>query len=161
MKTKAAITILFAGLVGAMLFAPQSPAQTSILGTLIGMTQLPRCPQSGQFVYFTSAASTGPRLAGCAAIGSGLTLNTGTNPPTITAATSSPVYASGLIPGIQDGTNGVFTLPGIPQPGSLMIFRNGIAQSASVDYGLSGRTVTFSAASIPQLGDTLSYFYAQ
>jgi len=62
--------------------------------------------------------------------------------------------------GIVDGANGTFALSGTPAPaGSLAVYRNGILQKAGQDFSLSGNTVTFVAASVPQPGDTLLASY--
>ena len=59
-----------------------------------------------------------------------------------------------------DGTNGTFTLANTPSPaGSLVLYRNGIAQKPAVDYTLTGTTVQFLAGAIPQPGDTLLAWY--
>jgi hypothetical protein len=66
--------------------------------------------------------------------------------------------------GAINGTNAVFMLSQTPSPvASLALYRNGLLMSASVDYTLSGMTVTFLSASIPQSTDTLiaSYRIAQ
>lgn len=58
--------------------------------------------------------------------------------------------------GVVDGTNAVFTLAHAPSPAaSLQLFRNGLLMRATVDYALSGQTITFAAGSIPQMGDSL------
>ena len=74
---------------------------------------------------------------------------------------SSPAFADGEAPaGTLDGTNGTFTLANTPSPaGSLVLYRNGIAQKPSVDYSLTGATVQFLAGAVPQPGDTLLAWY--
>jgi hypothetical protein len=62
--------------------------------------------------------------------------------------------------GTINGTNTAFTLTKAPSPASsLMLFRNGILQKVTVDYTLSGSTVTFMSVSVPQAGDLLSASY--
>lgn len=70
-------------------------------------------------------------------------------------------FYDGDIPtGSIDGVNAAFVLSAAPSPvGSLTLFRNGVLQTAGVDYTLSGATVTFVAASIPQTGDALISWY--
>lgn len=74
---------------------------------------------------------------------------------------AGPVFADGEVPGgTVDGVNGTFTLANTPSPaGSLVLYRNGIAQKPAVDYTLTGATVQFLAGAIPQPGDTLLAWY--
>lgn len=62
--------------------------------------------------------------------------------------------------GLVNGSNTTYVLNGTPSPvGSLHLYRNGILQRASVDFLLSGNTVTFLAVSKPQTGDILTASY--
>lgn len=62
--------------------------------------------------------------------------------------------------GIVDGANTQFTLSAQPDPAaSLALYRNGILQKVGQDYTLSGPTLTFAPAAIPQPGDTLLASY--
>jgi hypothetical protein len=62
--------------------------------------------------------------------------------------------------GAINGVNTVFTLSQSPSPGaSLTVFLNGLRMSAGVDYTLSGTTITFASASVPQTGDILLCSY--
>ncbi|HEX7360971.1 MAG TPA: hypothetical protein VF283_10815 [Bryobacteraceae bacterium] len=62
--------------------------------------------------------------------------------------------------GTPNGTTTVFTLTKAPAPAaSLELYRNGVLQRQGVDYTLSGNTVTFVNASIPQTNDLLQAFY--
>ncbi len=74
-----------------------------------------------------------------------------------------PLFSDAETPGgAINGTNAVFTLGFAPSPaGSLILFRNGLLQTASFDYTLTGNAVTFFSGSIPQAGDQLlaSYRY--
>ena len=72
-----------------------------------------------------------------------------------------PAFADGESPtGAIDGVNAVFQLAATPAPAaSLLLYRNGLAMKRAADYTLSGSTVTFLAASIPQPGDVLLAFY--
>ena len=58
------------------------------------------------------------------------------------------MFTDGEVPGgVVDGTNATFTLANTPSPaGSLVLYRNGIAQKAGVDYTLTGRPYNFSPA---------------
>jgi hypothetical protein len=62
--------------------------------------------------------------------------------------------------GAVNSTNTTFTLAGTPSPvASLLLFRNGILQRATVDYTVTGTTITFLAASTPQSGDVIQVSY--
>ncbi len=73
-------------------------------------------------------------------------------------------FADAEVPaGTVDGSNAVFTLTSTPSPaGSLELYRNGLLMRQGADYQISGNTVTFFLASIPQSGDLLvaSYRFA-
>jgi hypothetical protein len=59
-----------------------------------------------------------------------------------------------------DGVTTAFTLANVPSPtASLEFYRNGVLMKQNYDYTLSGTTVTFVAASIPQSGDLLTASY--
>jgi hypothetical protein len=59
-----------------------------------------------------------------------------------------------------DGANTTFSLAAVPDPmSSLAVYRNGILQKSGSDYTITGRTVQFAAASVPQPGDTLLAAY--
>lgn len=61
--------------------------------------------------------------------------------------------------GTVDGTNATFTLANPPVPmASLALYRNGILQKPSIDFTLSGTTVTFTAT-VPKTGDLLQAYY--
>lgn len=62
--------------------------------------------------------------------------------------------------GTIDGSNTGFTLANAPSPlGSLELYRNGLAQTAGVDYTISGKNITFLSGSIPVPTDVLQAFY--
>jgi hypothetical protein len=62
--------------------------------------------------------------------------------------------------GLVDGANPNFTLASAPSPvSSLHLYRNGLLQKAGFDYTLTGSTVAFVTASIPQSGDTILASY--
>jgi hypothetical protein len=62
--------------------------------------------------------------------------------------------------GAVDGANGAFTIGSVPVPvSSLHLFRNGLLQKTGFDYSLSGSTVTFVSAAVPQPGDTILASY--
>jgi hypothetical protein len=70
-------------------------------------------------------------------------------------------FADGETPaGTLDGINSTFGLQYAPNPASsLNLHRNGVALKAGVDYTLTGSTISFVAAVIPQRGDVLQAFY--
>jgi hypothetical protein len=62
--------------------------------------------------------------------------------------------------GAANRVNTTFALSQIPGPSlSLMVFLNGLLMSVGVDYTLSGSTITFLTASVPQSGDILRCSY--
>jgi hypothetical protein len=57
--------------------------------------------------------------------------------------------------GTIDGTNPTFRLPNAPNPpASLQFFKNGRKMYSSIDFTLSGLTITYLTGSIPQAGTT-------
>ena len=75
-----------------------------------------------------------------------------------------PQFSDGETPsGAVNGLNTAFTLAFPPSPtSSVQVYLNGLRMSLGVDYGVSGSTITFVPASLPQIGDilTASYRYA-
>jgi hypothetical protein len=62
--------------------------------------------------------------------------------------------------GTVDGSNAAFTIANPPSPASsLHLYRNGVLQKVGFDFSLSGATITFVTAAIPQAGDTLLASY--
>jgi hypothetical protein len=74
---------------------------------------------------------------------------------------SAPSFVDGdSLGGIVDGSNPLFTLSGVPDPASsLAVYRNGLLQKPGQDYTTNGLTIQFTAAAIPQPGDTLLASY--
>jgi hypothetical protein len=73
----------------------------------------------------------------------------------------APSFTDADIPGgVVDGSNSTFTLSATPNPaGSLSLYRNGLLLKAGQDFALTGQTVQFVAAAVPQPGDTLVASY--
>lgn len=67
----------------------------------------------------------------------------------------TPKFADDITPsGTIDGTNAVFTLPQAPNPqDSLDLFLNGLRLTEGIGYTLSGDTITYEPAYIPQVND--------
>lgn len=62
--------------------------------------------------------------------------------------------------GLLNGSNATFTLTSSPSPASsLSLWRNGVLLRAGVDFTLSGNTITFFVATVPQAGDLLEASY--
>ena len=61
-------------------------------------------------------------------------------------------YSDAEVPGgTVNGVNATFTLAAAPSPAvSLLLHRNGLLQTAGIDYTLSGNTITFLTGAIPQ-----------
>lgn len=74
---------------------------------------------------------------------------------------ASPSFADAETPtGIVDGVNTTFQLANSPGPASsLTLFRNGLALQQTVEFTISGATITFQPTSVPQPGDVLQAFY--
>lgn len=64
--------------------------------------------------------------------------------------------------GAINGANAVFTLAHTPIAGSLMVFLNGLKQTAGAgnDFVLAGTTITFESGMIPQSGDSVTVTYS-
>lgn len=80
--------------------------------------------------------------------------------------------SGGVLPSFSDeetpggsinGSNTVFTLAYSPSPAaSLLLYLNGLLMTQGIDYTLTGNSISFLPASVPQAGDVLtgSYRYA-
>ena len=77
-----------------------------------------------------------------------------------TGQCTPPTYSDSETPaGALDGVNGTFTLANTPLGSSLALFRNGLYMTANLDYTLTGSTIQFAPAAIPQPGDLFAAFY--
>jgi hypothetical protein len=80
-------------------------------------------------------------------------------PPGVSAAFSDAEVPAGTVNGI----NATFTLAAAPSPAaSLVLIRNGLVQTAGIDFTLSNQTITFLAGAIPQstpTPDSLAAWY--
>jgi len=74
---------------------------------------------------------------------------------------TQPGFTDNEVPaGLVDGGNMTFTLTSVPVPAeSLVLYRNGMLQKASLDYTLTGNAIQFAAGAVPQPGDTLLASY--
>ena len=72
-----------------------------------------------------------------------------------------PQFSDAEVPsGTINGVNAAFTLANAPSPAaSLMLMRNGILQTAAVDYNLVTNTITYVAGAIPQIGEAHVAWY--
>lgn len=79
----------------------------------------------------------------------------------LSSGPASPLFIDAESPaGTLNGSNTTFALTHTPSSaGSLTLFRNGVLLADSVDFTLSGSTVTFSGSSVPQSGDLLQAYY--
>jgi hypothetical protein len=66
---------------------------------------------------------------------------------------------SDTLSGALNGSNAVFTISQLPITGSLAVYRNGLLQTAGIDYTLSGSTLTFMPNSVPHSTDTINAYY--
>jgi hypothetical protein len=123
-----------------------------------GFFQFPAAQKHGtgaQVQMFTGAAAAEECAkfdAGGNVVGSGAPCGNGGG---------SPLFVDAVTPaGAVNGANAVFTLPSAPNPAaSLVLTRNGLVQKAGTDFTLSGPTITFAAAAVPQTGDLLTASY--
>lgn len=76
-----------------------------------------------------------------------------------TASITNRYESSSTISGSIDGVNATFVLSNTPATNTLFLFVNGVKQMEDVIYTLSGATITFESAYIPQTGDTLEAYY--
>jgi hypothetical protein len=76
-------------------------------------------------------------------------------------AAASVNFSDAEVPvGTINGSNASFSLGNTPYPAiSLQLYRNGIRLLPGVDYQLTGNSLTFLSASVPQVGDSLQAFY--
>lgn len=77
-----------------------------------------------------------------------------------TVSCSATQVDNDTITGVMNGVNALFTVSQAPSPpSSLQLFRNGILQKVSVDYTLSGNTITFINGTAPTADDILQVYY--
>lgn len=135
--------------------------------TKLSLTQLPNCvtpatTAANSPIILALVPFNGTAVFSCYIL-SGVTIQPGTasTPPTIIIpAAVVPAFITGEIPkGTIDGSNAVFTTASTPSGGSIEVFRNGVLQLAGTDYTLAAASITFSAGSIPQPGDTVQCNY--
>jgi len=72
--------------------------------------------------------------------------------------TSNPPVFNEVPSGTINGSNTTFTLANTPTAGTVLIYRNGLLQVPSVDYTISGSTITYLYA--PSTGDVLRGQYS-
>jgi len=107
--------------------------------------------------YFTS-----PRRQGHARPGIVLTPGAGSGMSSFSSGVLLPTFIDNEIPaGAIDGTNRAFTLANTPNPAtSLHLQLNGLGlQGGGVDFTLTGATIVFVPAAIPQSGDSITASY--
>lgn len=77
------------------------------------------------------------------------------------SAGSTAAFSDAEAPlGSINGSNATFTLAKSPAaPTSVALYKNGVLQSYGTDFTVSGQTVTFASASLPQSGDLVQAFY--
>jgi hypothetical protein len=62
--------------------------------------------------------------------------------------------------GTIDGNNNTFALANTPNPStSLALYRNGILMKPGLDFTLTGNSITFASAMVPQIADVLLCSY--
>ena len=85
----------------------------------------------------------------------------GSSAPCGSSSGTGASFVDAEVPGgVVDGANAEFSLSQTPSPlASLMVERNGLVLQQGTDYSLSGSTLTFQAAAVPQPGDILQASY--
>jgi hypothetical protein len=85
----------------------------------------------------------------------------GSSGPCGSTADPGPGFVDHEVPaGLVNSSNATFTLASAPVPASsLMVYRNGLLMRSGLDFNLSGSTVKFTVASVPQTGDNLLASY--
>lgn len=79
----------------------------------------------------------------------------------VTGGGGSGTFAEEIPTGAIDGVNLVFTIAHTPTSGSFNLYKNGMRMtSGGGDFTLSGTTITYVLASVPQVGDTHVTSYA-
>lgn len=112
-----------------------------------GTTEIWNIPSSPVSTTRAAVITSGGGSSGGGGTGGGTTIGTAT-------------FVSEALNGLANGTNPVFTLSFTPLVEPL-VFRNGVKQTAAVDYTRSGQTITFVAGAIPQAGDILNAWYSK
>jgi hypothetical protein len=85
------------------------------------------------------------------------TVNMSTSPPTITAVINGTGnFSDSETPsGTINGSNVTFTLINQPLSGTLHLFLDGLRMKPSLDYTISGSTITFLSGVVPEIGATI------
>jgi hypothetical protein len=123
------------------------------------------CP-TGQMIVAAPVASslTGFTLLhfSCVALDSSVKLDASATPATIRSVGAATInFAGNETPaGVLDGKNAVFQLAHAPIGGTLLLFRNGLKQTAGQDFAISGKVLTWSPY-VPAASDLIncSYFF--
>lgn len=150
---------------GTVVGAPAATTQVSISDVTGLSTELSIRPSRGVAFVPSRAAviNTAGQIDGAAGNLSDCVRVDGSSGPCGGGSGIIPTFVDSEVPaGLVNGSNTTFTLNYAPSPAaSLALYRNGILLKQSVDYTLSGSTITFFAASTPQTGDLLiaSYRY--
>ncbi len=144
---------------------PADTAQVTESGVVNLMADLAARPVKGPGYAPSSAAyiDANGNLAAVAGSTDDCVHVDGTSGPCGTAGSGStgPGFVDGETPaGLINGSNTVFTLANTPSPAvSLAVYRNGLLQAQTVDYAISGNTITFASGSTPQAGDIVTASY--
>ena len=94
----------------------------------------------------------------------GFTIDNTTSPPTLRliggSGGSGINFADSEVPsGLINGSNITFTTAHTPISGSTHLFRNGIRMLPTIDYTISGTSISFVNGQTPQSGDILTVDY--
>jgi hypothetical protein len=127
---------------GAFVLESSNPAQTS--PAVVTPTAVVTNPQGSQTV--NQPDSSHPLVVNFLSVGS-------------CSGCTGAAISTRTITGTVNGINTIFTLPGAPPAGGLLLFENGIIErvGAGNDYTLTGNTITFALA--PAIGAQLLAMY--
>lgn len=133
------------------LFYPTLPGyvvvQTAVLTGTVSIFKIPIAPNP-LMMLFKNGAFLSPNNIDYQVSDSRVFLNV---PATVNDVITSfiffdPTFVPGLTQEDLSGSGVTFSLSQMPVTGSVMLFRNGLYQSAGVDYTISGSTITLGSA---------------
>ncbi len=137
---------------------------TSLAFGQINVTRT-NCPTqllSNQIIVVQSIVTyqgTVTMVLACYQLDTNFTIDNGTSPPTLKVSGSggggsSPLFVDNEVPsGSVNGSNNNFTVAHTPITGSVKVYRNGLRMKPTVDYTITGATISF--LETPLTGDLL------
>ncbi|MBV9939230.1 MAG: hypothetical protein JO150_12060 [Acidobacteriaceae bacterium] len=138
-----------------------SGASTIAMGQVIGLSAYLNAISNSLNTMMSTTSGFNSTVNGLSSSVANLTNIVNNLSSTASTPSNVPTFFDGEIPqGTINGTNAVFNLTNAPNPAtSLSLFRNGVLQKAGSDFTLSGSTITFLPASVPQSSDLVQASY--